>query len=318
MDNLIFSINAVFPLFIIIFVGLLIKKINLIDDKGVKTLNTIVFNIALPTQLFYTIANSNVKDDFDLSFIIYSVSASIIFFLIIWGGSELLIKDKTRIGAFVQGCFRGNYSIIGLVLIGEIMGDDFTLGVLVTALIIPLYNILSIIVLSMRSCHQERVSFKKTLIGIFKNPLTIGIFLGLPFSLLDFRFFNETNFKFIGSTLISIGNLTTPAAVLAIGASISFAKLKASFLLSIVASFIKLIICPLMIVVVAYILKFDGGALLVLFIMSGAPSAVSGFIMASKMGSDENLAANVVLISTLFSIVTITAGTVIFKSLELI
>jgi len=321
MSSFLFSINCVFPLFLIIMLGWALKDRGVINRTVVNALNTIAFNVTLPLLLFRDIATANFGELFAPVFILYAIVGSFLTFGITWVLAEVFIKDKTTIGSFVQGSYRGNYAIIGLFLISSVLGHTGK-GALITAFAVPLYNVLAVVVLSARSKSSQKIKLKKTLLNIVKNPLIIGILAGVPFSVFHIPLFSLPETKSIAGTIHYLLNITNPIALLAIGASISKTTMKGSLPKAFAATVIKIIISPAIFTGIAYRLReplgFNGEDLLVLFIMFGVPTAVASFIMASKMNNDENLAANIVLLTTLLSIFTLTFGLYLFKSAGLI
>jgi predicted permease len=287
----------------------------------INGLNTITFNVALPLMLFRDIAKANFYELFAPGFIVYALLSTLLFFILSWLFAEWFIKDKTTIGAFVQGCFRGNYAIIGLFLISSVLGHSGK-GALIVLFAIPLYNILSIVVLTARSQTPRPFRLGKTLVSIAKNPLILGILCGLPFSILQIPITSAPELKFIATTLDYMAISANPMALLAIGASISIGKIQAGLSKALVAAAIKLVIGPVVFTLAAYLLRdllgLSGDDLFVLCMMYSVPTAVASYVMASKMDNDADLAANIVLITSLLSLFSLTLAIYIFKATGLI
>jgi predicted permease len=321
MSSFFFSLNAVLPIFLLILLGWVLKDRKVINGTIKNALNTIAFNVTLPLMLFRDIAVSDVSHLFNPAFIGYALGGTLLTFLLTWLLAEWCIKDKTAIGAFVQGSFRGNFAIIGLLLINSVLGHTAK-GALMTAFAVPMYNILAVIVLSFRSKNPQPASLKSTLVNIAKNPLILGILAGVPFSLFNIPLFTLPATKFLATTIHLLADITNPVALLAIGASISLAKIKAGLPKALAATAIKIVISPLLFTGLAFLLRgtlgFSHEDLLVLMILFGVPTAVASFIMASKMNNDEDLAANIVLLTSLLSVFTLTLGIYIFKAAGLI
>ncbi|MDR2938075.1 MAG: AEC family transporter [Prevotellaceae bacterium] len=317
MEAFLFSINSVLPVFLLTFVGWFIRRQGMLPQNVVGALNSIAFNIALPALLFREMAQANITQVFHPAFVLYGVGGTALTFAIAWVVAEVFIKDKASVGAFVQGSFRGNYAMMGLLLIFNILGHTGK-GILLTAFVVPAYNILSVVVLTFRSRNPQGGSVAKAVYGIARNPLIIGILLGLPFSLLQIPLFTSENTKFLATTVKHLADLANPLAMLAIGASISAGKVAKGLRLALGAAVVKLVLAPLLLVGAAYLLRdtlgFSGEDLVVLFVVFGVPTAVASYIMASKMDADADLAANILLITSLLSIFTITFGIYLFKA----
>jgi len=321
MEAFIFSANCVLPLFMIIAIGWLLKRCGIIGPSVIEGLNTVTFNVALPLLLFRDIAGSDFYEIFAPAFIAYALISILLFFILSWIFAELFVKEKGSIGAFVQGCFRGNFAIVGLFLINSVLGHSAK-GSLIIAFAVPLYNILAIIILSVRSKTPQPINYGKTLISIAKNPLIIGILCGMPFALLQIPIFKMPELKFVTTAIDYMAVSANPMALLAIGAAISFDKLRVEINKVLTVASIKLFIGPLVFTVIAYLLRnvlnFSGEDLLVLYILSGTPTAVVSYVMASKMNNDANLAADIVLVTSLISLFSLTLGIYIFKAAGLV
>ncbi len=321
MEAFLFSANCVLPLFLIIGIGWLLKKSGMMTPALIDGLNSITFNVALPLLLFRDIARSDLYNTFAPSFIIYALVSTLLFFALSWLFAEWFVKDKRSIGSFVQGCFRGNYAIVGLFLINSVLGHSGK-GSLIVAFAIPLYNILAIIILSVRSKTPQPIKLRKALEDIVKNPLIIGILCGLPFALLQIPVFTAKETQFVATAVNYMATAANPMALLAIGAAINLDKLKSGLTNTLTASAIKLIIGPFIFTFIAYCLRgplgFSGEDLLVLMIMSAVPTAVASYVMASKMNNDADLAADIVLLTSLLSLFTLTGWIYLFKVMNII
>ena len=315
LQDFIFSVNIILPIFILLSLGMFLKTKDILDNKTISTINELVFFLALPVSLFRDVVNSNLRDIFDVRLITYAVLFNIIFFIVLWICAEIFIKDKSDIGAFVQASFRSNFAILGMSLIQNILGDKNTgKGALVLSCTIPVYNILAIMVLSSRNSdsQSQKINYKKVGLSILKNPLLIAIVLGFAVALSGIKLPT-----FFSKTIDYLSGLTTPLALIGIGASI-FANRKAleNIALVIWASFIKTILAPLIFVPFSYFfLNFNEEETVVFFIMFATPTAISSYVMASKMKSNPNLTANIIFVTTLLSLVTITIGIFLIKRL---
>ena len=247
--------------------------------------------------------------------VLFCFLGTCIFFSIIWLLAELFIKDKSMIGSFVQGSFRGSAAILGIAFAQNIYGSSGLVPMMIVASI-PLFNIFSVIVL-MRSANAEEtdkaVVVKKTLKGIVTNPIIIGIFAGIPFALLKIQFP-----VILEKGLQSVAGLSTPLALIAIGAGFAVDAAMDKWKPVLAASFIKLIMIPGIFLPVAAWIGFRNEEMVALLILTGAPTTVSSYIMAKNMGNDGALASGIVVMTTLLSAVTLTTIIFILKSNALI
>ena len=315
VDNLIFSINAVLPIFLIMLFGIFLKEIKMLDQSGAKQMNAILFNFALPIKLFCDVSSANLAELMDFQLITFSVASTFVWFFVCWGCAVLFIKDRKMNGAFIQGSYRSNYAIIGLPLVNSIMGGTIAKAAIITTFVIPIFNVLSVLILTIYS--GEQVSAKETLIssakGIVKNPIIIGIMSGIVFSLISIPL-PQT----IGKSLDYVSDLSTPMALISIGASMDFGKIKARIKPALISTFLKLIGMPLVFLPIAMLLNMSAENIIILFVMYAAPTAVSSYVMSVYMNSDEFLASNIILLTSLFSVFTYTIGVYILRTMSII
>lgn len=310
MDNFIYSLNATMPVFFVMLLGWWLKKIKFITDDFVSVADKVVFKVALPVLVFKDIASADLSGDFNWNFVLFCFFGTCIFFGVTWLFAEIFIKDKSIIGSFVQGSFRGSAAILGIAFAQNIYGSSGLVPMMIVASI-PLFNIFSVIVL-MRSANagerDKKAVFKKTIKGIVTNPIIIGIFAGIPFALLHISFP-----PILEKTINSVGSLSTPLALIAIGGSFSTGAALKKWKPTVIASIIKLIIIPGIFLPIAVSMGFRNEEMVALLILTGAPTTVSSYIMAKNMGNDSVLASGIVVMTTLLSSVTLTGIIFILK-----
>lgn len=308
MSNFIFSLNATVPVFFVIFMGWALRKIGIIDEKFSEVNDKLSFKILFPLLLFKDISSADLKQDFDMKFAVFCFTATVICFSVIWILAEIFIKDKMIIGSFVQGSFRGSAAILGVAFVENMYGNAGMVPLMIIAAV-PLYNIFSVILLTVRGRDNKKISFKSLMMSIIKNPMIIGIACGLPFALINFEFP-----VMIEKCITNLSSVAMPLALLAVGASFQGKDAVKKIKPSVIASVIKLIIQPAIILPIAIMMGFRNQEIIALLIMTGAPTTVSSFIMAKNMNNDAELASSIVVITTLFSSVTITGIIFLFKT----
>lgn len=315
MDYIALTLNTILPIIILIITGYLLKKKDIINDSFVTISSKIVFNLALPATLFYGTAKTDMSSTitietwyFILFFCVILVSMYVISELI----SKFTITDLKTRGAFVQGSFRCNYVIIGYPILIGLFGDNITFHMALLAIfLVPINNIASTITLTINNPDTTNLNAKKILLNIIKNPLVVGILGGFVFS-----YFKIGIPVFIGNSLEFVKGLTTPLALMNIGSLFNFnMNFKNNFPLY-GAILLKIIIYPIVFISIAIALGFRNEHLGVIFIALSTPAAASSFIMAKAMKSNEKLAADIVVISTSLSAITIFVGAIVLKSMN--
>ncbi len=309
MADFIFSLNATLPIFLIMVLGWFLMRIGLFNKEFNKVADKYVFKVALPVLLFKDIATADIRSDFNLTFVLFCMVTTTIMFLAIWRLSYIFIKDKTQVGAFAQASARGSAAVLGIAFINNIYGNSGMAPLMIVSAV-PLYNILSVIILTFSSSAKDskNSNIKKACINVVKNPIIIGIFLGLPFSIFGI------NIPAIPlKAVTSIAQTATPIALLVVGAGFEGAKAIKKIKLTSIATFIKLVLLPLIFFPFAIAFGFRSSELVAILVMLGSPTTVTCYIMAKNMGNDEVLSSSIVVMATLLSSVTLTGWIFVLK-----
>jgi hypothetical protein len=313
MQTLWETVSIVAPVFVIVFLGMFLKRIHILDDHFIQVSSRLVFMVALPALVFHKISQTDITQVLSIRQIALAYVSLLLFFTVLWGVGHVISDPRER-GAFMQGSFRSNYAILGFALIQNAFGDHALANAAVLlAFVMPLYNIMSVTALILPLQHSHKRPLRHTLYHIILNPLILAAVLALPVSYLSVPIPAMLN-KSIGY----IASVTLPIALLGIGGSLSGAGISRHFRWSALASFFKLIVMPVCFTTLAVYLGFRGESLAVLFFLFAAPSAVAGYPMARAMGSSGELAGNIILMSTLGAIITLSVGLYLLKTLSLV
>lgn len=314
MENFIFSINATIPIFLIMLLGYILKKIGFLTEEFATIMNKYVFVVALPVMLFEDIASSDVSKEMNVKFFLFCLISTISMFLIVWLIAEVTLKDKTMVGAFAQAASRGSAAILGVAFVANVCGNIGSAPLMIVAAV-PFFNIMSVIILvcSADSNEKNYGKIKGSIINIAKNPIIIGILLGLLWSL-----FKLPIPAIPARTINYISRSATPMALLAIGAGFNVNEALVRLKPALGATFIKLIGLPLVYLPIAYKLGFSGSEMVSILVMLAAPSTVSCYVMAKSMKNDGILTSNIIVLTTLLSSLTLTLWIFILKTLECI
>lgn len=314
MQNVIFSINVVIPIFAVMFLGLFLRRKNILNDNFADVSSVLSFKVASPAMLFDEISSTDLSGVLDIKLIIFDMGATLAVFIISSLIVRLLVRDGRTRGAMVQGIFRSNFAILGLALANNALGQvGFTKSAVLMVFTIPLFNVLAVITLTVNSPSNKDVSFKGILLNIVKNPLIIAIILALPFS-----YFQISLPVVLDKVIGYMSSLAIPLALLGMGCSFNFKATKGCFKASLVTSMARILLVPLIVVPAAYFIGFRGADIGVLFFLFASPAAVSSYVMSKAMDCDADLSASVILMTTLGSVITLSAGIYILKAIGLI
>lgn len=309
MSNLIYSINATLPIFLLIILGKVLKTTKIINDEFTKTADRYVFRIALPALLFSDLTENNVGSAFDGKYVLFCFSVTIFSIAVLWGLTEKFMKNEEQKGAFIQGSYRSSAAILGLAFINN-MYDSVGMAPLMIIGCVPLYNIFAVIILTLKGDNGgKKPNMKETFINVMKNPILLSILIALPFALLNLHFPSFVN-KAIGS----VANTATPLALISIGASFEGKKALKKMKPALLASFIKLILLAGLFLPLAVFFGYRNQELMALLVMLGSPTTVSSYIMAKNTGNDGILTSSIIVLTTLLSSLTLTLWIFVLKS----
>ncbi|WP_195251246.1 AEC family transporter [Romboutsia sp. 1001713B170207_170306_H8] len=314
MNNLILSFNVVSPLFLVMSLGYYLKHIKLLDLKTLNSMNTICFKVFLPLLLFYNVYKSDIKSSFNLNLILFSVISVIILFLFLLIVIPKIEKDNSKCGVMIQGIFRSNFVIFGMPVATELFGDEkIGITALLIAIVVPLFNLLSVIALELFRGEDKNIDYKKIIKGVITNPLIIASAIGLIFVLLGIKLPT-----FLEKSVNDISKIATPFSLILLGGYFSFGNVQSYFKKTIFIVSNKLIFVPLIFIPIAVAFGFREIELLSILLVFAAPTAVSSFQMAKQMGGDSILAEQSIVFSCLFCIPTVFLWILILKQFALI
>ena len=303
LSNFIFSLNATLPLFLTIALGYFLKRIKLLTEDFLAVCDKLVFKVALPLMLFKDISEMDLYSDFDLRFVLFCMGVTTLMFIVPWIGARLFMEDKASVGAFAQGCSRGSAAVLGIALTENIYGNSGQAPMMILAAV-PLFNIYSVIILTLGSSDNKvrgKQFVKKLAKGIVTNPIIIGIAAGFIPALLRIDFP-----VIVDKTVNSVSSLSTPLALISIGGAFSFSYAREKLKPALIAAIVKLIAIPAVFLPLAQNMGFKKDCMVAILIMLASSSTPSGYIMAKNMHNDHVLASNIIVITTLFSCLTLT------------
>jgi hypothetical protein len=338
MDTLLFALNAVLPILFLIAFGYFLKKKKFFNENFLEIGNKFVFRIALPALLYYTIYSISAIDQINWPVVIYAVLAVLLLFFIGLIIAMLFIKDPKQKGVIIQAIFRSNFAIIGIPLAEAIGGvEAVKVFALVAAIVVPLMNILAVLALVMFVREEdEKNIILSTLVKIVKNPLIIGVVLGL-FTLfirsyipldqvsLEPVFSIKNNIEFLYLIIKWLGQIASPLALIILGGTFEFFVIKNLAKQIFIGTFTRVVIAPLITLSIAVMLSkhtsyfnFTSVDYPAFIALLASPTAVSSAIMAKEMQNDEKLAVQLVVWTTSLSILSIFIIVVIFRGLGIL
>lgn len=302
MENFIFSLNVVAPLFVLMATGYIVRLTGFVNDNFLGQLNRFVFRLLLPIMLFQDIRLSYTGDFSNVNLILASVIGITVVILLSFLIVPLFVKRKGQKGSIIQGIYRSNFLIYGLPLATGMYGDEAIASIsMLMGIMIPFYNVAAVIILSIYSeTGTHKISIKGLLKDIVTNPLIIGCFIGLLGGMLHLEFP-----RFIETPLSQLGALGAPLALFVMGGEFKFGNFRNNVFKVIAVTFCRLILVPVIALYIFIQLGFRDVDLAVLLTIFATPTAMASYIMSKNMGTDGELSAQIVVLTTAASCVTI-------------
>ena len=324
MQNLIFSLNATMPVFLMMCLGWFLRRIGLLDSVFASRMNRFVFRVALPVLLFQDLATENFFSVWDPGYVAFCFAATLLSILLVTLCS-LPIRDIPARGEFIQASYRSSAALLGAAYIQNIYGSAGMTPLMIIGAV-PLYNIAAVVILTLTAQQPDPASgsaalpeahrsslILRTVRSILTNPILIGIAAGLLWSLL------RLPLPAIPSKVVGYVSATaSPLGLIAMGASIDFHKIGGQLRASLSAVFFKLIGLEALFLPLAMFLGFRTEKLVAILVMLGSPTTVTSFVMAKEMGHDGALSSGAVMITTIVSAFTLTFWIWLARSLGMI
>jgi hypothetical protein len=280
----------------IIAIGFVAKKVNVIDKVFLRGLSAFMMNIALPFAFIASLDRSIPKS------VLPELGTMALWSIAIHGASigfatiayKRFPEGKRKILAFIT--VFTNCAFMGLPVAQSVAG---TKGVMFASIYNLMYGIL---VYTYGVSLFEEKSDPDKLKKVLLNPGIIAIFIGivlwfLPFSLPSFML----------ESMGLMAKLQTPLAMFIVGANIATIRLDkilaGKALLTAIA--VRLIIIPFMVYGVIRLTGSSGIAQKIALLMTAMPAGAQTVVIAEKMGGDSGFASEIVFATTILSIFTI-------------
>lgn len=290
--------QQVLVLFILLLLGFICAKTNLVTEYGSKSLANIVLYFVTPCVIINAFQREYNPTMLIKLLVSALCSAGILFFSVIV--AQLLFrKHEVNRGAILKfATVFSNCGYMSLPLQQAVLGDD---GVFYGATFVAMFNLFvwtyGLIIMKGKGEKGE----KGAILKIILNPGIIGTAVGVVLFLCSVQL----------PTLISqpvtyMAALNSPLPMLVIGYYLANADLKKAFtdVWSYVAMGLRLVVLPLVTLFVLLLCNVKGSLLVSLIIATASPVAAITTMMSAKYSRDTELSVSLVSASTLLSLVT--------------
>lgn len=313
MVNLSLCFHAICPLLLLMLLGYFLKRIAFLPKAGFDALDKLCFRIFIPVMLFYNVYTADFSTAFQLSAVAFMVLSILGTFLIAFFLVPKLMPGRNADAATViHGICHGNLAALGMPLITNLFGEP---GVAVFSILLacssPFVN--PLMVYSRIHFQGDKVRFWQLLLKVLKSPYFLGTLLGLLCKLLyiDFPLFLRT-------AIVNVKSIASPLCLIALGGSFSFTSIRGIWKPVVNSVLAKCIWIPMVVLGIAVALGFRGIPLASLMVVFCCPSAAATYSFCTGYCGNPELASQIVVYSTTFSILSMFLWVFSFLQLGLI
>lgn len=299
MNSFLVAARVVVPMALMMLVGVWMRVSKVTDRDTMKKVDQMVTKVFMPVLMFKNIYTTDFAEFEGFGFFYYGIAGLVILFLVGLFVLPRIIKDRRSAAAMGQAIMRPNYILFGAAVAQSIYGEgNIGMVMLLGAFAIPFFNALSVILLEIG--RNATASLGGILKSILKNQIVLAAILGLVMTGLGIRLpeFGE-------KVVTDLSGVATPLSFLSLGVSLNITSIQEKRKLLIGGVLTRLVVVPAIFMGGAIALGFTGLELCALMMLFATPTAVSGYPLAVAMDADGELAGQMVIFTTLGSLVTI-------------
>lgn len=323
-ENLAISVNAVLPLIICMAAGYLFRRTKLVDEGFCRKCNTFCFKTFLPLMIFMNVYNSDLESAVQPGAFLFAAAAVLVIFAAAFLIIPRIVKKgsvdsagspvsaASRQAVLIQCIFRSNFVIFGYQVVANVYGaGEAAVASVMAAIVVPLYNVLAVITLEYFT--NSKNGLRPVILGIIKNPLIIGAVAALLFKLSGLTLPAP-----LYTGLSDMAGMATPLALVVLGGTFHFDALRRNAGALAIGTLGKIVVSPLIMVPIAAAFGFRDANLLSLVIVFASPAAVNSYTMAAAYGHDPELAGQLVVVTSVLSMVSVFGWIFLLRTLGLI
>lgn len=294
MDYFLTVAQQVLILFVLIAVGFVLAKTNVMTDTGAKVCSDIALFVATPCVIINSFRREVTADT--LWGLLAALGAALLIHALGIGVALLLYRKKTEQNIVLRLCtVLSNAGFMALPLQQAILGDT---GVFYGAAYVVMFNL---VLWSYGPLTMDRASTKLSWKKMLLNPGMIGLVVGVIVMLLPVELP-----AVVTAPLTHLGNLNTPLPMLFIGHYLSKVNFKQALRRPayFVGSAVRLLLVPGLSAAVLYLMGIRGDLLVSMTVAASAPVAAGVAMFTTRYDRDTETAVNMVALSTVFSLIT--------------
>ena len=291
---------SLFPVFLLIASGYGLKHTYFRNTEFWLMLERMIYFVLFPALILDTLSNANLREFNVLPMAIALSSATLAVSFLVICTRKLINVDGPAFASIFMGATRFN-TYVGIGAAGVLYGESgLTLAALSIAVLVPLVNFLSVLVLAQYSPQAtERGQRNSIILPLITNPLIIASGLGIIVSAASWQFP-----KGIDLVIHALAQSALPLGLLAVGAGLNIQTMKTAKLPLAWSGALKLIVMPIAMAFTCALFGVTGLPAHIAVLFASLPSASTAYVLARQMGGDAPLMAGIITITTLIATFT--------------
>lgn len=304
IGNIIIVAAQIGVLFLLMGVGFLLRKLELVDERGAGQMSSLLIYVVTPSVVIHSLQTP--YSSHLMSALVWSSLLLILCYAVLILLSQLTFRkapgELRPVLRFAQ--VYANNGFMGLPLVQAVLGSQAVIFVMPSLMIFQLFQWTHGMAIM-----GGKVSLRRILLnpGIISLLIGIGLFVGritLP--------------AVLGDTVAFLANMNTPLAMVIIGIQMADANFRAIFTSARLygVALIKLLVAPAVtLLIMLPCLRIDPDLFCTMVILAAAPTAGMTSILAQQFRQDTATAAQAVSLTTLLSLFTLPVFSVIAKTI---
>ncbi|MGG0207295.1 AEC family transporter [Bacillus mycoides] len=289
-------LDVILPILILILIGAILQRKF---QFNLKQLSTLITYCLMPAAVFVNIYDISIETGLLLQIIYYLILYSLSVMIVSHFISKTLKLEKGESAALKNSISLMNSGNYGLP-VSQLIFSHNPVGVSIQIFIVIFQNLLTY-----SYGIYNLLSATKTIGSIIQSFLRLPVFHALILGVL-FQSFTIQIPNSIFLPLNQLANSFVAIALILLGAQLSNIKLNFFHRVITGALIGRLLMGPLLALAMIYLLNIDGIVAQSLFIASSFPTSRNTATIAMEYQIEPELHAQIVLFSTLFSIITVT------------
>ena len=299
MQSFWLSFEIVVPLFLLLGLGWLLRRWEVLGESTLNQINDLCFKVLLPSMMFRNLYNTALSELAVGKLLLFSLGCQVLILILLFLTIPRLEPRRPARGSMIQGIFRINFIVFGFA-IAEAFGDSGQMGIVsvLAAVLIPFFNLVTVFILEYY--RGDRGSWAELGKSVLTNPFVVAFLISLVFVCTGIRLPSV-----VERALEDVSKMATPISLIALGGCINFSAAKQYRKQLAITVAGRLVVIPALFLPLCIAAGFRGAELLALTIMLIPPTAVSSFNLARKMDADAELAGHIIVFQSAFSLITI-------------